>query len=77
MLLQVCHVGQLDVHNTLSDVILNRLLSQLDVVDKLYLWGCKVTSEEGSVTTLPSVRGELVSRLHDITQPDIPANTAH
>ena len=76
MLLQVCHVGQLDVYNTLSDVILNRLLSQLDVVDKLFLTGCEVTSEEGYVTTLPSVR-ELVSRLHHITEPDIPANTAH
>ena len=78
MLLQVCRVGDLHVHTTLSDVILERLLSQLCGVDVLWLGGmsyCEVTCDGNTMTSLPGVR-QLVSKLYHISHtPFIPRST--
>ena len=70
MLLQKCPVGRLFVRNTLNDVILNRLLSQLDVVDVLAMELCKMTCEQQTVTTLPAIQ-QFVSRIYILYTPCI------
>ena len=79
MLLQVCYVKRLYVYTTLSDVILERLLSQLGGVDLLWLGDsmsrCEVTCDGNTMTSLPGV-GRLVSRLYHISHtPFIPRST--